>query len=322
VQALDALTSGECDAVLHDSFGLRQAGLIGSIDAAAAAGDLAVVYHADSAWEHLDFNLSPVDGRPAFLADPAVRRAAALCLDRPALAEAVYPGHGVVAAGLVPPGSPFLPLDAAAGYPAPDPAAGQAALARAGWVSTGGIAEQDGLRLEVELIAQAGEAGERLAPLVAADLAACGFAVTPRLVSGEEISGVGAISPIRRRQFDLAVFAWRGEAGGEPQCELYATSQVPTEENGWNGFNFTGYSDPAFDQACEAARQVGPAQVSQAAYAEAQRLLAAALPSLPLFQRLQWLVARPEVQGLTLDGITLDDLTSELTNIEEVDLTP
>jgi peptide/nickel transport system substrate-binding protein len=317
VEALDAVSSGACDAALHESFGLRHASLIPAIDAAAAAGSLSVTYQADPAWEHLDFNLSPLDERPAVFADAAVRQAAALCLDRQALAEAAYPGHGVAAAGLAPPGSPYLPAETAL-YPAREPAAGQAALAAAGWNAAGGVAVKDGVALEVELLLPNGEAGEQLASLVADQLSECGFAVTPRFASAEEITGVGALSPVFRRQFDLALFAWRGDPGGEPQCALYTTTQIPSEENLWTGLNATGFSDTAYDAACQAARQAGPEAASRAAHQEAQRLLAAGLPTLPLFHRLQWAVTRPGVQGLSLAGIALDDLASELIDIEQV----
>jgi ABC-type transport system substrate-binding protein len=154
--------------------------------------------------------------------------------------------------------------------------------------------------------------------LVASSLGACGFGVTPRFATAEELTGVGAISPVFRRQFDLALFAWAGDPSGQPQCALYAAAQIPSEETGWTGLNATGFADVAYDAVCQEARQPGPEMVSQAAYQEAQRQLAAALPTLPLFHRLQWLVSRPGVEGLSLTGTALDDLASELIDIETV----
>jgi ABC-type transport system substrate-binding protein len=170
------------------------------------------------------------------------------------------------------------------------------------------------------LILPEGEAGETLAALVRQDLAACGIGVTPRFVTADELSGVGAISPVYRREFDLALFAWRGGLGGEPQCQLYLAAETPTEETLWRGSNVTGYNNPAYDAACREALRANPSEVSRAAHREAQRLLAADLPSLPLFHRLHWLVARPAVNGLSLEGIAADELRSELTGIEEIDL--
>ncbi|MBI3761597.1 MAG: hypothetical protein HY260_07010, partial [Chloroflexi bacterium] len=317
--ALTDLTAGKCDVVLHDSFGRKQADLIPAIDAAAAQGGLVAQYAADASWEHLDFNLSPADDRTPFFADPAVRRAVALCLDRKALADAVYPGHGVVAASLVPQTSPYFAADAITQYQY-DPAAGRDALAAAGWQDGDGdgIVEKESTPLTVELTLQSGTPDEKVSALIARDLSACGLGVTPRFVSGEQISGVGATSPIFRRQFDLALFAWRGALSGEPQCELYASSQIPTEENNWRGSNTTAYTNRTFDLACQSAREATSFAVGLAAYQETQRIFTADLPSLPLFHRLQWLVARPGVSGLTLDGIALDDLRSELTLIEEL----
>jgi peptide/nickel transport system substrate-binding protein len=319
-EALSALGRGECDAVLHDSFGLQQADLIPSIDAAANQGTLAAQYQLDTAWEHLDFDVSPLSERPAFFADPAVRQAAAQCLDRQALAEAVYPGHGAAAAGLVPPASPYF-LPEAPDLAPYDPGAGRAALAGAGWSQGGsGPAEKDGTPLQVELILPEGQPGQSIAPLIAQNLAACGIEATPRFATPEEISGVGAVSPLYHRDYDLAVFAWRGGPGGAPPCGLYTTAEIPGDETSWLGNNITGYSNPEYDAACAEALGANPAEASRAAQLQAQRLLLRDLPSLPLFPRLQWLVARPELRGLSLDGIAVDELRSELTDIETLSL--
>ena len=328
-EALSAIGRGQtaaspegpvCDAALHDAFGLQQADLIPAIDAAAAQGELAVQYQVDAAWEHLDFDLSPLDGRPAFFAEAAVRQAVARCLDRQALADAVYPGHGAVAGGQTPPASPYLAAEAGGLYPY-DPHAGRGALAEAGWAAgVSGPAERDGVALQVELVLAQGRAGQTLAGLIVGNLAACGIEVRPRFVTPEEISGVGAISPIFHREFDLALFAWRGGLDGAPRCDLYISQEIPSEENGWLGDNATGYANPEYDAACAEARQAGPADASRAAHLHGQSLLARDLPSLPLFHRLQWLVARPDLRGLHLAGLAVDELRSELVDIETLSL--
>jgi peptide/nickel transport system substrate-binding protein len=318
-QAVQAALAGECDAVLHDSFGLRQTALLPLIDTAVNEGTLAARFQADTAWEHLDFNLTPAGERAAFFAELPVRQAVAHCLNRPALADGLYPGHGAPAYSLVPPDSPYFWPEAADQYPH-DPNAGRAALAQAGWLGGGGTgeppAQRDGVALEVELTVAEGDAGQTLAGLMSRDLEACGFGVTPRYATQEELSGVGAFSPLYIGSYDLAAFAWRGGPGGQPQCDLYTLAETPSEETGWQGANISGYGNAAYDAVCAEALRAGPQADGQAAHWQAQRLLWADLPALPLFHRVQWLVARPPVTGLSLEGIAADELRSELIDAE------
>jgi peptide/nickel transport system substrate-binding protein len=88
--------------------------------------------------ERLDFDTAPADGRAALLADPAIRRALAACIDRQGLIDQVLSGLSPV------PGS-YLPADhplaaAGSGGPAYDPAAGQQELESSGWIDSDGSA--------------------------------------------------------------------------------------------------------------------------------------------------------------------------------------
>ena len=102
------------------------------------------------------------------------------------------------------------------------------------------------------------------------------------------------------RSFDLAQFAW--EVGRSTPCWIFESSQVPAQANNWVGVNVSGYMNPAYDAACEAARLARPEDEDYQQKQEAvQRLFAQELPVLPLYFRMHMTVTRPDFCGLEVD---------------------
>jgi peptide/nickel transport system substrate-binding protein len=99
----------------------------------------------------------------------------------------------------------------------------------------------------------------------------------------------------------------------EPPCDLYLTSEWPSEDNGWAGQNDPGFTNAEYDQVCNAALQSLP---GTAAYKDnhlgAQELFAEHLPVVPLFLRLKIAASRPEVTGFMMDPTC----NTEMFNIE------
>ncbi len=116
------------------------------------------------------------------------------------------------------------------------------------------------------------------------------------------------------RKFDLAQFSW--EAGSQPPCNLYETSAIPTAKNTWLGGNITGYSNAAYDAACQQARAARPEPAADYVKRnqEAQKLFAQALPVLPLYYRLKLAASRPDLCGFEMDVTT----RSVLWNLEQL----
>ena len=115
------------------------------------------------------------------------------------------------------------------------------------------------------------------------------------------------------RKFDLGGFPWR--TGIEPPCDLYLTEAIPSNQNP-GGANNTGYSNPAFDQACLAAQGALDEATRRARHVEAQVIFAHDLPSLPLFFRIKAGVALPRVSGYRVDPTA----SSDLWNVEQISL--
>ncbi|MEE8568389.1 MAG: hypothetical protein V3S81_07245, partial [Anaerolineales bacterium] len=121
----------------------------------------------------------------------------------------------------------------------------------------------------------------------------------------------GPEGPLFGRHFDLSSFAWL--TGVEPPCDLYLTTQWPSEESGWAGQNDPGFSDVAYDEACNKALQSLPGTPEYDQYhKEAQAIFAEMLPGVPLFLRIKLSATRPEVTGFIMDPT----INSEIFNIE------
>jgi len=126
----------------------------------------------------------------------------------------------------------------------------------------------------------------------------------------------GPDGPLFGRRFDIGQFAWL--TGVEPPCNLYLTSETPSEANGWAGQNNPGYSNPEYDRVCNAAMQSLPGTPEYDQYhLEAQRIFAEELPVIPLHLKLKIAASRPEVVGFSLDPTC----NTEIFNIENFDLT-
>jgi peptide/nickel transport system substrate-binding protein len=102
--------------------------------------------------------------------------------------------------------------------------------------------------------------------------------------------------------------------GAQPPCQLYLSSQIPSQENGWAGYNVPGFIDEEYDLACNAALQSLPGMPEYREFhLQAQRLFAQQLPVVPLYLGLRVAATRPDLQGFILDPTA----TSEMWNIEE-----
>lgn len=300
------------------------ASFIGELRESQEAGALQPQFVAGTTYEHLDFGIRPADGyrRAAGLdlfEDVNVRRAIAHCLDREAMLATLQGGVGVVANSYVPDSHPWYGGDELALY-ASNAGLGQQLLAEAGWADNNGdgVRERAGVRLALSLTTgpDTSPFRQELMRLVADQLLAnCGVEISPNWQTQDVLYASWPAGPLFGRQFDLGAFPWR--AGHTPPCELYLTRAIPDELNP-AGVNNLGYSNPAFDQACERALTSFDPDTERENHVAAQVLFSQELPSLPLFFRVRVGVARPEVEGYALDGYS----PSDLWNLEAISVPP
>lgn len=89
-------------------------------------------------------------------------------------------------------------------------------------------------------------------------------------------------------------------AGGDPHLLLYPLSTSEGAEKGKRASNLSFHRSPQLDDALIRASQLSFRLERQRLYLRAQAMLADDLPWIPLYVRLVWGVARPEVRGLRL----------------------
>ena len=316
-QLIALLLAGECHIATQDGLSLAQATLLHN---AQSQGFLTVYSQTTAVFEHLDFgiNSEPVyaSKRPDWFEDSRVRQAISQCLDRQAMAEVILYGTGQVSDLFVPPDHPLITADVPH-WPF-DPAAANILLDELGYHDFNG----DGIRqnpldnkpFRVNLgISRNNATHQQLATMLVTNLAQCGIEVNIIIYGASEWFAPGG--PLFGRRFDLAIFPWITPLS--TPCHFYTTTAIPGEANDWQGNNEMGWSNTAFDTACQNAHQAFWGSDSFAAATQNTfRLFAQELPSLPLFHYLKLSATLPTVQHFQPDPTQ----SSEFWNVFEWDI--
>jgi peptide/nickel transport system substrate-binding protein len=321
---LAALLSGECDVISQASLLEEQ---IEPILEAQKAGKMQAFFGQGPEWDHLDFGIRPVSyddnynpfggDRPDVFGDIRVRQAINLCVDRQGIVDKLLYKQSSVPATFFPPTHPLYPTDLSA--VAYNPEEGGNLLDQAGWkdldndpatprVAAGVLNVPDGTKLELNYMTTEAGLRSKTAEFLSGSLAKCGVQVNVKTMNAGQLFAQGPAGPIFGRKFDLVQFAW--EAGAQSPCLVYETAQIPGPKNNWLGANITGYSNPAFDTACEAARRARPddpdyVKLNQ----DVATLFAKDLPAIPLYLHPKVVVARPDLCEYTFDVTARTDLT-------------
>ena len=311
-QGMQQVLTGECD-VLDESLALSTGSgedygesLLAMLDLQ-NQGLLQVVSTPGVLVEQLTFNIRSGQ-RDNPLAQPVVRTAVAMCLDKQALAQATWRGLAATASTYLPPAHPLAVPDPA--EPVTDREAARQLLQQAGWVTgieepsaprvaSGAAGAQAGAVLEFTLRVVSGGLEGVAANEIQRQLSECGIRVVLEPVPAGSLGLPFPEGPVFGTEFESVLWAW--PAWSLPPCELFLTSELPSQAAP-NGVNASGFSSPAFDRACSRLLFSGGwgADAIEAA-AETQALLAEALPALPLFTRPRLLLAASDVCGLEAD---------------------
>jgi len=139
-----------------------------------------------------------------------------------------------------------------------------------------------------------GPEAPRVVEAIRAALGAAGITVKPRIEAGD-----AALQTAQSGRHDLAFFEARVE-GGDPHLLLYPLSTSEGATRGSTATNFSFYRNARLDDLLIRASQIAFRPERQRIYARAQAFLAEELPWLPLYVRLNWAVARPELRGFRL----------------------
>jgi len=322
--AIAAALANDCDILTQDTGLENQALLLHDLE---ATGVLMAVFVTGTQFEHLDWCIQPAESyeRPDFFRDPRMREAMAACMNRQQIVDELLYGESAVPNAYLASDHPLY--DPAIKVHEYDPDYGQQLLDEMGWrdIDADGIrecetcetpgAEQGVTKLQFKWSSSISTLRIAYVQRFQQDLRACGFDIIPKSLPSGEWFAPGPDGPLGGRQYDVGSFTWLSAI--EPPCSLYMTSQIPSAENGWAGQNYTGFSDPEYDEACRRALGALPGTDEYVqAHQEAQRIFAEKIPSLPLYFRLKIAAYRPEVLNFTLDPTA----SSEMWNAENLDI--
>jgi peptide/nickel transport system substrate-binding protein len=263
--------------------------------------------------------------RPDLFGDRRTRQALALCLDRQKVVDEVLFGLSEVPASFVPGVHPLYDATVTS-YPF-DAQAGMALLDEIGWKDEDGKAATprqasgvtgvpDGTDLRFSYISTGAVQRREVAEILSASLAKCGVQVEVQYLDPLEMYRIDPDAVLFGRRFDLAELAL-ASTGIEPACNWYTSSEIPAEANQWRGVNFSGYTNPLFDAACQAARNVlGQDAAIKVMEADVQKIFSEDLPVIPLYWQVKVGASRVGLCGFQLDPTA----TNALWNIEAYSL--
>jgi len=327
--------AGECD-IVDETVSLEsQAELLLFLE---GAGLIKAEFGLSSTWEHADFNIQPVDsiintgefagwdqdgnGNGPF-GDIRLRQAIAMCMDRQAVVDTALYGQSIIIDTYLLPNHPLY--NSLITHWPYDPGAAAALLDEIGWLDTDGdpntpriaqsvVGVPDGTILSFNYETTNNALRQQVTQVLAQSLAGCGIQVNLWYHPASEWFASGPDGRLFGRKYDLGEFAWL--SGIVPSCELYLSTRVPNDDNGWSGENQTGFHDLEYDNACNAQLASLPGEPAFAdAAKEAQLILSEQLPMVPLFPRLKLAITRPDICNFSLNSSALSDLW----NIENFD---
>ncbi len=252
--------------------------------------DLELRIFADRSYTHICWNLEN-----DLFADPAVRRALGLAIDRSALIDVVYNGFAEPSAG------PVLSTMWAFNRelePLPfDPIAAAELLAGAGWKDSDndGLLDRNGQTFSFEILAPAeSEVRQDVALMIERDLGRIGIQVVPRLIEWGAVQAA-----ISEGDFDAFVNRWI-----EPtQVDLEgiwrsAPPDTPT-------FNFGRYSSPEVDRLLDEIGVAPDFAIQKPLLDRIQEIIVADQPYTFLVENVRLVGLDSRVQGANINDATI-----------------
>jgi peptide/nickel transport system substrate-binding protein len=326
------LLNGECHIATQDALRSHQ---LEFLNEAAMSGLLQVSFATGTVYEALNFGVDSWQdygdgrGRPDWFDDVRVRQALTMCIDRRKMMRDFLNGRSQVMHSYLPNAHPLYP-DELSEWPY-DVAQANKLLDTAGYRDANGDSyRQDPRTGEIFRFTitttDLYQLNYQIVNRVAEELHQCGLVVDVEILSSENWYAGGENSKLFGRRYDLGHLAL--PIRQEPLCDLFASWEITGPADsvrsgtgqlyaGWDGLNSTGWWDRGYDAACETAVTAWPDTPEYAqAHIQAQTIFAQNLPMVPLFPRLKFAAAHPQVIGFQIDTTQ----ESELWNLYTLDL--
>ena len=258
-------------------------------------------------WEHVTLNLTD-----QFLKDINLRKALMFALDRKEMVRKIFMGKRELAYGPMPPKMAAFNKSLIGKYPY-DPAKARDILKNAGytWDSSGNLINPDGKKVVINIEGPAGYAVreqeiEFMLKYWKDNLGISGSYV-PK-------SWGPLIDDWYAGSFQGALFAWGSDPAEICEFTLYNSTQIPTEENGQVGQNFTRISDPELDKWTKICNDSVDPKVQMDASKKIQAIVYDKLPELYLNIHISTWVIRKGLVGT--EGYDLNATTPSSWNAQ------
>jgi len=218
------------------------------------------------------------------MANPMIRQAVSLAIDRDGIVDAALSGVGGVPAGTIYPAGKGWAADIPATY---DPARAEVLLAEAGALKEGGQWMLGGAPLEIDIVTYSGRAAlPPTAELTQAFLQAIG--VTSNVRVGEYGASNDAIAA---GEADMFLQAWVTTPQGDPGAVLEALLKSD------GGSNAGNYANAELDALLASGRTTFEPRARREIYTAAQQIIASDAALIPVFHVAQTNVAKAGLTG-------------------------
>jgi peptide/nickel transport system substrate-binding protein len=239
----------------------------------------------------LDFSYVGFNMRDPVLQDKRVRHAIGFAINREAIVKYLRRGLARPATGLVPDIAwAFEPDVFRFTY---DPARAKRLLDEAGYRDPDGDGPKPRLRLSLKI--STNEETRIQSTVIQQDLARVGIDLDVRSYEFATF-----YADVLKGNFQLFSLQWVGGALVDPDIlrRVFHSQQVPPA-----GFNRGYYNNPEVDRLIDLATQTVDQAQRKAYYAAAQRIIAEDAPYIPIWNRVNAIVARPALTGLHLNPV-------------------
>lgn len=254
----------------------------------------------------------PHNGDPDYphpiLADLKVRQAIQYAIDKQLIVEKLLYGKAKVNTSEIPDGWAHNPDLKPSEY---NPEKAMQLLDEAGWkVGADGIREKDGVRMRLKITTTTGnKLREQVEQVLVSMMKKAGIEFYIENVPSSVLFGSWANDADRKKgRYDILMYTTGPGIDPQQQYEGYFHSRnIPTEENGGTGYNYTRHRDAELDKYLETAGSAPSMEERAEAYRKAQARVAEILPHLYLYRRLSVHAFRTPVKGWMANGYGIID---------------
>ncbi len=275
--------------------------LVNLTDSTAAAGDA---------------RSTPEAGGHPYLADPAVRRALSMAIDRATLVEVGYGAAGKETCNVVP--APAIYASTANDWCLTQDIAGaNALLDSAGWVDSNGdgIRDKDGVELSILYQTSTNAVRQDTQALVKQWWGEIGVETELRNIDAAVFFGSDPASPDTYQKFyaDIEMYTnWFDGTDPETYMNSWTCGQIPGPDNGWQGNNMPRYCNADYDALVVKLSSTSALDERAAIIQTLNNMLMEAGAIIPLVHR-----GAVSAHANTLLGVDLNAWDSEMWNIAD-----